>query len=135
MSVIISALVWETDLPPSEKIILLAYADFASHDGTRIFPSLEQVARMTGYCKRSVRRFTRSLEAKGYLVPLSEHRGGRGRTNRWVIPLKDGSLSPVASAPAVIHSVSPPPAKADKTLTNPDNAAPIDTSKRRTNWT
>jgi hypothetical protein len=68
MSVQVMGLVWELDIPSNEKLVLLAYADHADHDGTGIYPVVPLVARKTGYSQREVQRRTRKLEARGLLV-------------------------------------------------------------------
>jgi hypothetical protein len=91
MSIRITSMVWDLELGRDEKLILLAYADCADHDGGSIFPAISTVAKKTGYSQRSVQRHTRSLEKKGYLI--SEGYGaGRSKTNRWHIPIQDGAI-------------------------------------------
>jgi len=60
-------IVWDCDLPQNHKLVLLAYADHADHDGGSIFPSINLIAYKTGYSERSVQRITRELEEAGYL--------------------------------------------------------------------
>ena len=48
MSVKVMGKVWDADLPPNLKLVLLAYADAAEHDGTEIWPGHERLASMTG---------------------------------------------------------------------------------------
>jgi len=55
------SLVWEADLPPSEKYVLLALADHARDDGTRIYPSVKTVCRKTGFSRRTVQRHINTL--------------------------------------------------------------------------
>jgi hypothetical protein len=40
VSVRVSARVWELDLPPSEKLVLLKLADFADDGGGNAWPSV-----------------------------------------------------------------------------------------------
>lgn len=68
--------VWALELPPLEKYVLLAYTSFASREGTRIFPSEETVASMTGLAVRSIKRQVKSLRARKVLVlvrPAKQH--------------------------------------------------------------
>jgi len=85
MSIRVSRAVWCLDLPTSEKIVLLAYADFADDTGGRVFPSYDTIADMTGIKRRQVINITHKLKAKGLLQ--IEKAGGRGRysTNHWCI--------------------------------------------------
>jgi len=97
MSVKVMTAVFDSNLPPNEKFILLAYADHASDDGTRVYPAVDTIAKKTGYSKRTVQRITRQLEDAGFLIP--DGKGKKG-TNRWKIPLDMGgvNLSPLPVA-------------------------------------
>ena len=68
MSVKVMGVVWESALPQREKLVLLAYADHAHDDGSKVFPSVGLVARKTGYSSRSVQRITKTLVGKKYMV-------------------------------------------------------------------
>jgi DnaD/phage-associated family protein len=95
MSATVCARVWELPLPRDQKLVLLAYADHASHDGTNIYPSVYLVARKSGYSERSVQKITRALQAAGWLLP-----DGRGpmQTNRWRFPLERCAAAPLEAA-------------------------------------
>ena len=80
MSVKTMAKVWDMALEPSEKFVLLAYADHADHDDTNMYPSIETIVKKTGYSERHVQRVTRALELKGFLV--DDGKGVHG-TNKW----------------------------------------------------
>ena len=84
MSVKVMGWIWDMELPQDEKLIALAYADHASHDGTNIFPAISTVARKTGYSERSVQRITRKLEEHGLLI--SEGATDHG-TRKWRMPV------------------------------------------------
>jgi len=90
MSVKIMGVVWDAKLKPTEKFILLAYADHADHDGTNIFPAVRKIVEKTGFSERTVRKATRELERLGWLV--SDGEGPQG-TNRWRIPLDMGGAA------------------------------------------
>jgi len=85
MSVKIMGLVWDLRLSGGQKLVLLAYADHASHDGANIFPSVGLIAKKTGYGERWVQSVTRQLKAEGWLV--ADGSGPHG-TNRWRFPLE-----------------------------------------------
>lgn len=89
MSVKIMGLVFDLELEPDEKLVLLAYADHASHDGGSIFPAVKTIAEKTGYSDRSVQRITHALQEKGLLVADGQ---GPHRTNRWRIPISGGVI-------------------------------------------
>ena len=70
LSVKLMSVVWELDLPPSEKLVLLALADQANDEGRQCWPSLANIARRSGQNERTVRRALRSLEEKGHLEAI-----------------------------------------------------------------
>lgn len=74
MSVTVMGLVWATKLPPTQKLVLLAYADFADDDGRSIWPSIGRMAWKTGCSERTIQRTTRDLEAAGILRVVGKHR-------------------------------------------------------------
>jgi DnaD/phage-associated family protein len=112
MSSIMTGLVW--DLPilgefaRPEKYVLLAYADHADQNGRSIYPSVDLIARKSGYDERSVQMITRRLESLGYLVDDGE--GPRG-TNRWYIPLErtagGAKISPISPEGISPEGISP----------------------------
>ena len=64
MSVKIMGWVWDQDIrPPAKKMVLLAVADHADHDGDNAWPSIARLGRMVGNEPRSVQRHLRELEA------------------------------------------------------------------------
>jgi len=75
MSIRVMSLVWETDLPPSEKLVLLVIADHADDEGGNAFPSVRRVARRASMSERSVQRILRRLCDCG-LVEIEENKGG-----------------------------------------------------------
>jgi hypothetical protein len=94
MSVKVTGQVWALDIPSHEKLVLLAYADHASHDGTGIWPAVLLIARKTGHSERSVQQITRSLKRRGLLV--EDGKGPKG-TNKWRVG--GAVLAPAESAP------------------------------------
>ena len=90
MSGLVMGLVWELDFSSvtkferPEKYVLLAYADHADQNGGGIWPSIDLIAKKTGYSERMVQMITRDLEIAGYLV--RDGTGQRG-TNRYRIPV------------------------------------------------
>ena len=67
MSIKIMTLVWESYLPSNEKFVLLALADHARDDGSRVYPSIETISKKTGFSERTVQRQMRKLQALGVL--------------------------------------------------------------------
>ena len=84
MSVKVMAQVWDSDLAPNHRLVLLAYADAAEHDGTKAFPGEERLAAMTGYSTPTVRRVTAELLKLGVLVQVKK--GHRGQRAEYQIP-------------------------------------------------
>ena len=58
---------WDADLPPMEKLVLLALADAANDDG-RCWPSAATIGRKSGQGERTVRRSIQALISKGHLT-------------------------------------------------------------------
>ena len=85
MSVKVMGKVWDTDLPGNLKIVLLAYADAAEHDGTQIWPGRGRIALMCGIAVSTADRLTRALIEGGYLVQVAK--GHRGQRAAYEIPL------------------------------------------------
>lgn len=61
MSVKLMTSVFEADFEPSEKLLLLAMADFAGDDGTSIYPSQATLAQKTGLSDRTIRTLIKKL--------------------------------------------------------------------------
>jgi hypothetical protein len=70
VSVEVSRLAWEVELPPTEKFVLVALADFASPDGTDVFPSTALLARRTGWEERTIYKARSSLRKRGVLMTV-----------------------------------------------------------------
>jgi Helix-turn-helix domain len=94
MSIKLSSLVWELNLPSSKKFVLLAFADHSNDDGV-CFPSVRRVAWKCGISERSVQRMIAEFKARGLIKPLGKTTGGRNHTVTYVIcPEKGDTLSP-----------------------------------------
>lgn len=109
MSVKVMGRVWDADLDPNLKMILLAYADAAEHDGTEIWPGWERIAKMTGYSRSTVARLTAKLLKSGVLVQVSE--GRRGSRATYLIDLKHPTLKAIED-----ETLSPELGYQDETL-------------------
>jgi hypothetical protein len=77
MSVKAMGRVWDADLAPNHKLVLLAYADAAEHDGTQAYPGWERMVEMTGYSRSQVERITNELIGLGVLERVRAGRRGR----------------------------------------------------------
>lgn len=87
MSIKLMSAVWErSDISSTQKLVLLALADWANDEGL-CWPSIDRLAQKTGMAGRSVQRIIRDLEQIG-LVKRDEVAGKGNRY--WVLtPLTD----------------------------------------------
>lgn len=69
------ALVWEFDLPATEKLVLLVIADHADDYGENAYPGIARIARRASVTDRHARRILHDLAARGYLR-IDRQRGG-----------------------------------------------------------
>jgi DNA-binding transcriptional regulator YhcF (GntR family) len=70
--------VWKTNLPTTEKMVLLVIADHASDDGTNAYPSQRTIATKASISVRTVQRCVNNLVASKYLQ-MDKHAGGSAR--------------------------------------------------------
>lgn len=63
MTVQTMAAVWETDVPPLAKLVMLAIEDGA---GGRRDPNIPRVAEKTGLSERDVEFYLHALNGRGY---------------------------------------------------------------------
>lgn len=87
MSVKQMTLVWELDLDPNLRLLLLALADHADDEGNNVYPSVEHLAWKVGYSGRQVRRNLQILRDEMKVLELVESGGGRGKSNRYRLHL------------------------------------------------
>lgn len=69
----------------NEGMLALALADHAHDDGSRIWPSLDSLARKTKQSRSSVRRHLQRMVAIGWLVLVKQSDGRAGGTNEYCI--------------------------------------------------
>lgn len=72
MSVKIMGRVWDLDLPPAHKYVLLAMTDHADHNGENMYPGTGLIAHKTGYSVRQVQRIIDDLVQQGILEETIE---------------------------------------------------------------
>lgn len=72
---------WQQKVTPSEKLVLVALADFAHPDTNICWPGQNSIAKMTGQGKRSVVRCMRALEDKGFISRERRHRDDGSRSS------------------------------------------------------
>ena len=91
------SLVWELDLPTSEKMVLLVIADHADDEGRNAWPSVSTIARKASVSERQAQRLIKQLTKVG-LVEVETQAGGvremrdDRRPNRYSV-LLDGVTS------------------------------------------
>lgn len=90
MSIKLMARVWEIELDPPRRLVLLCLADHAKDDGSKCFPGVEHVAWKTGYSVRQVQRIITTLRGEGLLEAVAHEKGGRGRPVEYRIHLEKG---------------------------------------------
>lgn len=104
------ALVWKLDLPPNQRLVLLAYADHADDEGGSVFPSLGRIAWKTGYSRDQVRRISRELANSKLIEKVKDAGSQRGVEYR--LRLERGSklppLKPRSKNQGVANDPSPP---------------------------
>ena len=92
MSIRVMTEVWKTNLPTTEKMVLLVIADHASDDGTEAWPSQATIAMKCSISVRTVQRSVNTLVRHGY-IRLEKRAGGSvdcredRRPNRYTIIL------------------------------------------------
>jgi hypothetical protein len=101
------SIVWELDLPPGEKLVLLALADQANDQGLQCWPSIPTIAHRSGQGERTVHRVIASLEKKRHLTrnlrtglstQYHVHPCQNG-TPAKMAPLPNATLTPAKMAP------------------------------------
>jgi hypothetical protein len=74
MSVKAMGRVWDLDIPHNKRLVLLAMADHADHEGRNIYPSVDLIAWKTGYSYRQVQRVIDTLIEDGILIVVKPSR-------------------------------------------------------------
>jgi len=62
-----------------EMLLALALADFASDDGTRVYPGIKHLSQKTRQSERTVQYQLRSMEKLGWLILVNAGDGGKGQ--------------------------------------------------------
>lgn len=75
MSNKVSGKVWELDLDPVEKLVLLALADHADHEGNNVRPGNELLCAKTGLSERTIGKKIEKFVKAGILVPVRDKPG------------------------------------------------------------
>lgn len=98
--------VWELVLPPSEKLVLLALADWAQDDG-RCWPSIAKVAAKSGVSERTVQRMLREAEKAGLLTRKENMGKGCEYTLTPRHSVTPDNMAPVTNETETPDTVSP----------------------------
>lgn len=100
---------WKTQLPPGQKMVLLALCDHANDQGQQCFPSVETLAAKCSMSERSVFSHLSELEKLGVIQRINR----RGRSTNYQInvckfctPANSAPLQPLHTTPATF---APPP--------------------------
>ena len=116
--------IWESDLLPLDKLVLLCLAKYSDSNGRHAKPAQTTISRLTGIGPRRVRTALATLKRRGFIVP--EGKGRKGTiAYRINLPLADnGDLVRAAdvgtSKSLGRHRESYNPIK--KQLKNPSNS-------------
>lgn len=88
MSIRVMTTVWDARVfEGGTLLVLLALADWANDDGTKIYPTLKQIGEKAMLSERGTRECMRRLESSGVLALVSAADGTPGRANEWRIDL------------------------------------------------
>lgn len=101
MSIRLMSYVFDMELPPPQKLVMLVLCDFANDHGERCHPSKDTVAEKSSFSKRQVQRVMKELEQRGLLRKVANEQGGApGQTCHYhinVAALHTGdNMTPVA---------------------------------------
>lgn len=117
MSIRLMTAVWELDLSATEKLVMLALADWANDDG-HCWPSMKQLSGKTGMTDRGIRKVMGELVAAGHLE--RDERPGKGVVYT-VTPKKNTSETPEPrSAPPRNHVPPEPRSPRNETTETPE---------------
>jgi len=111
MSVHISGAVWQLDLTPTQKLVMLALADQANDKG-QCWPSVGNIEERTGLDPRTVQRVLRQLEKLGMLGIKQRN----GHSSLYQLPVIHSPRRPAppalrrpGTAPPTPGTTPPPP--------------------------
>lgn len=88
MSAKFSGKVWELDLKPTEKLVLLALSDHADHEGENVRPGNDLLVAKTGLTQQTITAALAKFVEQGILEPVTDCTG-RGHKREFNIVLDD----------------------------------------------
>ena len=77
--------VFETDLPATEKFVLLAIANFVNDEKGYAWPSQETLASKTSFSRQTVSKAIKKLQQKGILISQRRSEKGKSTSNLYRI--------------------------------------------------
>ena len=92
--------VFDLDIAGDLKLVLLALADHAADDGSRVYPSVDRLAGKCSMSESSIHRRLGELRDLGVLEVVAKG-GGRGKPTQYRLNLKGARLTPFDAAERV----------------------------------
>jgi hypothetical protein len=68
MSIFVQRYLWPIEIPPNDKYVAIALADYANDDGTNAYPSQSTLVKKTGLSIQTVRRSLHRLRKMEIIV-------------------------------------------------------------------
>ena len=117
MSSKVMSWVWEQDLPPLDKIVLMAIADHADDDGYA-WPGMKRIAEKCSMEKRTVQRHVEKLQEQQLLKVESRQRhDGSSSSNGYTVVMNGTKEEGVAESHPPMSGMTPPHGTDDTPLT------------------
>jgi len=117
MSIKVMSWVWEQDLPPLDKIVLMAIADHADDDGYA-WPGMKRIAEKCSMEKRTVQRHVEKLQEQQLLKVESRQRNdGSSSSNGYTVVMDGTKEEGVAESHPPMSGMTPPHGTDDTPLT------------------
>ena len=117
MSIKVMSWVWEQDLPPLDKIVLMAIADHADDDGYA-WPGMKRIAEKCSMEKRTVQRHVERLQEQQLLKVESRQRNdGSSSSNGYTVVMNGTNREGVAESHPPMSGMTPPHGTDDTPLT------------------
>ena len=117
MSIKVMSWVWEQDLPPLDKIVLMAIADHADDDGYA-WPGMKRIAEKCSMEKRTVQRHVERLQEQQLLKVESRQRNdGSSSSNGYTVVMDGTKEEGVAESHPPMSGMTPPRGTDDTPLT------------------
>ncbi|CAG9932213.1 helix-turn-helix domain-containing protein [Candidatus Nitrotoga arctica] len=103
MSIRVMSMVWENYLKGgSEKLALLALADWCNDQGSSLHPSINAIAKKINVSESQARRIIHGFIKDGYLEVIGNHSGGNpGQSRQYKLNLKNLATPSMDATPSV----------------------------------